>query len=94
MTTKKNRIYSDYASPPGEFLEEETEARGISMKELADSCEESVDFMKEVFRGAREISPAMADKLEKALGIGAYFWLNLEVDYQETLRRIGGSRPE
>ena len=51
MTTKKNRIYSDYASPPGEFLQEETEARGISAKELAEHCGESVDLMNEVFRG-------------------------------------------
>ena len=87
-------MYSDYANPPGEFLQEETEARNVSTKELADSCEESVDFMWEVFRGAREISSEMADKLEKALGIGAYFWLNLEADYQETLRRVGESRPQ
>ena len=95
MTTRKNRIYSDYASPPGEFLQEETEARGISAKELAECCGESVDFMKEVFRGAREITLELAAKLEQALvGIGAYFWLGLEEDYQETLRRNGESRPE
>lgn len=95
MTTKKNRIYSDYASPPGEFLQEESEARGISTKELADRCGESGDFMNEIFRGAQEITPELAAKLEQILvGIGAYFWLNLEADYQETLRRVGESRPE
>ncbi len=51
--------------------------------------------MEEVFRGAREITPELAAKLEQALvGIGAYFWLGLEEDYQETLRRNGESRPE
>ena len=95
MTTEKNRIYSDYASPPGEFLQEETEARGISARELAERCGESADFMNEVFRGAREITPELAAKLGQALvGIGAYFWLNLEANYQETLRRNGESRPE
>ena len=95
MATKKNRIYSDYASPPGEFLQEESEARGISTEKLAECCEESVDFMNEIFRGAREITPELAAKLEAALlGIGAYLWLNLEEDYQETLRRNGESRPE
>lgn len=95
MTTKKNRIYSDYASPPGEFLQEEAEARSISTKELAERCGESVDFINELFRGAREITPELAVKLEQALaGIGAYFWLNLEADYQETLRRVGESRRE
>ena len=94
MTTKKNRIYSDYASPPGEFLQEETEARGISAQELAECCGESVEFMNEVFRGSQEITPELAAKLGQALvGIGAYFWLNLEENYQETLRRNGESRP-
>ena len=95
MTTKGKRIYSDCPIPPGEFLHEEAEARGISTKELAECCGESVDFMNELFRGALEITPELAAKLEQVLvGIGAYFWLNLEADYQETLRRVGESRPE
>ena len=94
MTTKGKRIYSDWPIPPGEGLREEAEFRGILAHDMAALCGESVENLEAVYRGAREISPEMADKLEKALGIGAYFWLNLEADYQETLRRVGEKRPE
>ena len=95
MTTRKNLIYSNYASPPGGFLQEEAEARGILVQELANRCEKSVEYMKEVFRGAQEITPELAITLEQAVtGIKASFWLGLEEDYQETLRRNGENRPE
>ena len=95
MTTRKKLIYSNYASPPGGFLQEEAEARGILVQELADRCEKSVEEIKKVFRGAQEITPELATALEQAVtGIKASFWLNLEADYQETLRRNGESRPE
>ena len=93
MTTKGKRIYSDWPIPPGEGLQEEAEFRGISTPELAALCGESVENIEAVYRGAREISSEMADKLEKVLGIGAYIWLGLEEGYQETLRRVGERRP-
>ena len=93
MTTKSNKRYSNVAIPPGEGLQEETEFRGISAEELAELCGESVDNIRAVFRGSREINSELAESLEKILGIGAYIWLGLEEDYQETLKRIGESRP-
>lgn len=87
--------YSNYASPPGGFLQEEAEARSISVQELANRCGESVEYIEEVFRGAWEITTELATTLEEAVtGIKASFWLNLEADYQETLRRTGERRPE
>ena len=94
MTTKGKRINSDWAIPPGEGLQEEAEFRGITTREMAELCGESVKNIEGVYRGAREITSELADKLEKILGIGAYVWLGLEEDYQETLRRNGESRPE
>ncbi len=94
MTTKGKRIYSDWPIPPGEGLKEEVEFRGISAQEMAGLCGVPVETLEAVYRGAREITPDIAEKLENALGIGAYIWLGLEEDYQETLRRNGESRPE
>ncbi|MDE2939914.1 MAG: hypothetical protein OXR67_13535 [Chloroflexota bacterium] len=94
MTTKGKRVYSDWPIPPGEGLQEEAEFRGISPQEMATLCGESVENIEAVYRGALEIAPDLAEKLEKVLGIGAYIWLGLEADYQETLLRTGESRPE
>ena len=94
MTTRGKRIYSDWPIPPGEGLREEVEFRGISAQEMAGLCGVPVETLEAVYRGALEITPEIAEMLEKALGIGAYIWLGLEEDYQETLRRVGESRPE
>ena len=93
MATKDNRLYSDLAIPPGNFLQEETDFRGISPEQLADLCGESVENIKAVFRGSREITPALAANLERALAIKASIWLTVEEDYQETLKRVGQTRP-
>ena len=94
MTTKFNRRYSNLAIPPGEALEEEIEARGMTPEELANLCGEPLETIKAIFQGRQEITPALAAKLEKALvGIKGSFWLNLEGIYQETLARTGEVRP-
>ena len=95
MTTKYGQKYSNVAIPPGASLQEESEFRGISAQELAELCGKSVEDIRGIFRGAQEITPEVAAKLEQALeGISATFWLNREARYQETLRRIGENRPE
>ena len=94
MTTKSSQRYSNVAIPPGESLQEEIEARGISPEELAELCGESVETIRQVFKGSRKITPDLAAKLEKALvGIKASFWVNREARYKETLKRIGQARP-
>ena len=98
MTTKSSSRrragYSDLAIPPGEGLQEETEYRGISPQQLADRCGEPVEYIQEVFTGQQEITPALAQNLEKILGIPAQAWLNLEQLYQQTLAHNKQSRPE
>jgi len=94
MATKFNRRYSDLAIPPGEALEEEIEARGMTPEELAGLCGETLETIQKIFQGRQEITPALAAKLEKAVaGIKGSFWLNLERIYQETLARTGEVRP-
>ena len=84
MVTKTN-AYPDVAVPPGEYLEEEIEARGISQKELATRMGRPVNAINEIINGKKAITAETALQLEAVMPeIPARFWLNLETDYQLT----------
>ena len=84
MATRTD-AYPDVAIPPGEYLREEIEARGISQKELARRMGRPVNAINEIVNGKKAITAETAWQLELALPeIPARFWLNLETDYQLT----------
>ena len=84
MATKTN-AYPDIAIPPGEYLAEEIEARGISQKELARRMGRPVNTINEIINGKKAITAETALQLEAVMPeIPARFWLQLETDYQLT----------
>ena len=93
MTIK--RAWPDVAIPPGETLAEELAARNLSQKALALKMRRPVQVVNEIVLGKKQIAAGTALDLERALGIRAEFWMNLEVGYQLTKarleRRRGGS---
>ncbi|MFH1560216.1 MAG: HigA family addiction module antitoxin [Chloroflexota bacterium] len=94
MATRTD-AYPDVAIPPGEYLAEEIEARGITQKELARRMGRPVNAINEIINGKKAITAETALQLEVVMPeIPARFWLNLETDYQLTKalikRRAGG----
>ena len=87
VTDIEDRAYSDVAIPPGELLEEELKARGMSQKELALRTGRPEQTISEIVNGKKSITQDTALELEKVLGIPAHMWVNLEADYQLTLAR-------
>ena len=84
MATRTD-AYPDVAIPPGEYLAEEIEARGISQKELARRMGRPVNAINEIINGKKIITAETALQLEAVMPeIPARFWLNLETDYQLT----------
>ena len=76
-------IYPDIAIPPGEYLHEEIEARGLSQKELARRMGRPLNALNEIINGKKTITAETALQLEAVMPeIPARFWLNLETDYQ------------
>ena len=82
---------------PGEYIKDELEARNLSQQQLAGLLQLSKSEVSLLVNGKRNISPAIAIKLEEALGISAEFWMNLQVKYEidvlknkyrETLHRL------
>ena len=91
MTTKIKTpfVLSDLPIPPGEILEKELEARGMSRNELAMRMAIEPQRIGEIIRGEKAIDSATAVDLANALGIGAHYWLGLEADYAAALGAKG-----
>ena len=74
---------------PGRHLVDELDARGLSSDDLAGLLRRPERSVKSVLRGRAPITKPLAAKLERALGIEATFWRNLQASYDEALRRLG-----
>jgi HTH-type transcriptional regulator/antitoxin HigA len=86
--TEKNAFRPNYAVPPGETLKETIESLGMTQAELAQRTGRPKKTINEIIKGKTAIIPDTAIQLERALGVPASFWNNLERNYQETLARI------
>ncbi|WP_153799082.1 HigA family addiction module antitoxin [Foetidibacter luteolus] len=74
----KKPIYSALAIHPGEVLKDEIEERGLGKSEAAKALDIHGSNLSEIFKGKRNITPALALKLEEVLKIPAEFWLNMQ----------------
>lgn len=89
MGKRKNDQYTpDYAVPPGDTLLEVIESIGMSQTELAERTNRPKKTISGIINGKISITPETALQFERALGIPAKFWMNLENNYQETLVRL------
>ena len=85
MTTREQRVWSNYPVSPGSILKEEIDYRGISHRELATMIGCSKSSVDDIIAAKTAVTPHIADDIEKALDIKAYLWLNLEAGYRATL---------
>lgn len=79
--TKTPFLMSDMPIPPGEILEEELEARGMTRQDLAIRMAADPRTIDAIISGEKAIDTETAVELANALGIGAHYWLGLEADY-------------
>ncbi len=84
-TDGDGRAWSNLAIHPGEHLLEELEARGVTQRALAAAIGRPPQVVNEIIRGKKAITAATALALEKALGISARTWMNLQADYELAL---------
>lgn len=86
-STAVTRVWSDLPIPPGEVLQEEIEALGMSQTQLAVALGRPVQAVNEIIRGKKAITQEMALELERVLDIGAHVWAGLEAACRTTLAR-------
>jgi HTH-type transcriptional regulator/antitoxin HigA len=69
--------------PPGEFIREELEARGWTVRELARIMDMPLGKIDELVRGNQRITPETARGLSSAFGDGdPLYWMNLDAAYR------------
>lgn len=66
---------------PGTFLQEEIEHRKLIKAHIAKELGIMPHHLSDLFKGRRNISASLAVKLEKALGISAEYWMNLQTSW-------------
>lgn len=81
-------VEPNVAVPPGEHLEEELEARGMTQRSLAELLGRPPQMISEVVRGKKAVTADFALELEGALGIPAHLWMNLEANFRLTKARL------
>jgi addiction module HigA family antidote len=79
---------ADWASPPGDLIEEVLEEYGWTRAELAQRLAFSAKHVNELLKGRASITADTAERLERVLGHDAGFWLRLEANYQQDLVRL------
>ncbi len=87
-TSAERQVLSDLPIPPGETLAEEIGFMGMTPEELAKKTDLSTQIIAEIIRGETSITDDTAKRLEKALGVPAHLWINLEARYQLTKARL------
>jgi len=87
-TASQTPFEADWASPPGDTIEEFLEERGWKRAELAVRLGFSAKHVNELLKARAPITAETAERLELVFGASADFWLRLEANYQQDLVRL------
>lgn len=77
----------DWASPPGDTLQEAMRDRGLTLELVAAKGEIALDDLRAVLDGRGEITIDIARGLSASIGASPRFWVNRECQYREDLER-------
>jgi len=80
-------LRTDVLVHPGEVLEMELIARGLTKSKFAMDIKMYPSHMSDILKGKRNITEEIALKIESKLGISAEFWMRLQVEYNISLLR-------
>jgi len=80
-------LRTDVLLHPGEVLEMEILARGLTKSRFAMDIKMYPSHMSDILKGKRNITEEIALKIESKLGISAEFWMRLQTEYNLALLR-------
>lgn len=85
--SKGQELRTDVLLHPGEVLEMEIMARGLTKSRFAMDIKMYPSHMSDILKGKRNITEEIALKIESQSGISAEFWMRLQVEYNISLLR-------
>ncbi len=68
--------------PPGEFIQDELDARGWTQDDLAEVMHRTRQHVSRLLKGQTAIGPETAHELAQAFGTSAEMWINLQTSYE------------
>ena len=77
----KKELTPVVATHPGELIKDELKERGMTQKQLAAETGIKPSVLSETINAKRSLSLNAAVALEKALGIPADIWMNMQTQY-------------
>jgi addiction module HigA family antidote len=86
--TDGQELRTDVLLHPGEVLEMEILARGLTKSKFAMDIKMYPSHMSDILKGKRNITEEIALKIEGVLGISAEFWMRLQVEYNISVLRL------
>jgi antitoxin HigA-1 len=66
---------------PGEFLDDELKALGMSARKFAEHIDVAPNAVTRIINGEQRITAEMAMRLGKVFGTGERYWMNLQDHY-------------
>ncbi len=88
MNSNVSAFAPDWASPPGDTIQDLMEERDWNQAELAQRLGSSAKHINQLIKGKVPLSYDMALKLERVLGSTLNFWMNRETNYREHIARL------
>ena len=77
----KKELTPVVATHPGELIKDELKERGMTQQQLAAETGIKPSVLSETINGKRSLSLNVAVALEKAMGIPADIWMNMQTQY-------------
>lgn len=78
MTPELEQAAAAMRVHPGEFIQEELDARRWTRAGFAAKCGEPVAWVDRLIEGSLAVTPEIAAELALSLGASEAFWLNLQ----------------
>jgi HTH-type transcriptional regulator/antitoxin HigA len=76
------------ATHPGKLILDEINARNLTQGYVAKEMGIAANVLNEIIKGKRNITPAIALKLENVLSIDAEYWMKLQIRFEIDSLRI------